>query len=172
MARRPNAVMAQRQRALARRRPNKWLTEPVAGIDPADIAVMEWQAQQMDSWSEPWRALASYYGFAITSAMRESGLSPQVAWHTLEKRKLDRQEQWLSTDYISPRSNRAIAAAYERALPPPRKGIADDAVAKSDGRRRSPVSSATASGTEWSELGDEPSAGVRAGWFSGWLGGR
>lgn len=44
MPRRLNAVMLQRQRALARRRPNRWLTEECPPVDRETLQFAEWRA--------------------------------------------------------------------------------------------------------------------------------
>lgn len=75
-------------------------------IDPAILMA------RIDRMSKPMRALVREYGYTIVNAMIKEGYrDPFQLAELLEEWRRRRQEQWLSTDFITRKSAQSIADA-------------------------------------------------------------
>lgn len=68
---------------------------------------------EIDHMPAKWRALVHEFGFVIVRALRQGGLSADDAEFELLMLRDRKQREWLSTNYVRPRT---IAEAFERAI--------------------------------------------------------
>lgn len=105
-----------------RRRPTlSWPDEP-----PHDGSVKIMRV--MDRMPEEWRTLVYEYGFLAVTELWANQMSADDAWMALEARRIARQQEWLSTNYVIKRDGFVAAreAARHDSKPDP----------QSDARRR------------------------------------
>lgn len=74
--------------------------------DPACAEIMA----AVDAMPKAWRMLVYEYGYQIVSAMRAEYRDPNTVCTILQVRNRARQDEWLATDFITPRSRRGFEA--------------------------------------------------------------